>query len=619
MEAQVITEGNLPAFRSEQFAPEHVLGRLPGAESVLLFNEPPGIGKTTLGRMLISAALDNDHDLVIFIAPTRAILTELICQPDTTVQNDQIVVLERRPSTECGALNGEWRQLEAASCAALGKDQLCRSCPRFNQCRWPDQIERIDQNTRLVLLTEQYLILNPGMIPSLIRRVAAVKPLVILDEALFLTQSQVHIITRRELETFAKTLGSVVVDHPLGATAVEWWRENLEFMLDRRVAVDHQPRFFPGGLEHATLAVQAHGISSFGSDYKHLAHDLTLLHSKVTTGQWQQDGSFEIAVRVDLGNAQTVVLAPYMEADLVAERLQREVVVANPGFLFRHSRTRVTNIRDGIGSARSMGDAAHRKRVIDTFAAMVLRNALHGKRTVLVAKKRFLTQIAQEIETFAQHAELPLRVHIVDADARVDQFSARDIPLINFGIVGINALKDFDAIFAVGSYNITDAHLTGVYNQSLPPDQRHQFRIRTQNRLRGVESVNGGFSSRYHARRARSLHRTLERRVVLQAIGRARPFTSPTEVVLFQQDDFTSAFGEVEVFDTLGDLRSKLRLPTEAEVKRAVLGDKMRPHRRHGVSFRALASQFGVSVSTAHKALQSPSTTELLKGFYDDA
>ena len=178
--------------------------------------------------------------------------------------------------------------------------------------------------------------------------------------------------------------------------------------------------------------------------------------------------------------------------------------------------------------------------------------------------------------------------------------------MINFGIVGINSLRDYDAVYCVGAYNVDQRHLSALYQRDLPPDRRHALRLRTVGRRREVAGADGAFSSRFHARRARVLHRTIGRRVVLQAVGRGRPFTSPTEVVLFQEDNFSDVFGAVETYDTLGAFRAGWNLPTAAEIARAALGDRMRPLREAGASFRDLAASFGVSTSTVHKALAMP-------------
>jgi len=579
---------------------------------VLLFQEPPGIGKSTLARMLIPVALDQSHDFVILVVPTRALIAELPPPEELGLAPDTVVILERRPQARCGSLDAEWQSLEKSGCAALAKDRLCGICVHHTSCGWPEQIEQIVPGTRLVVLTEQYLCLNPTMIPSLITRTKATRPLVILDEALFLISPMTRRITRADLERFQAALGAAQVDHYLGQAAVTRWLQDIGFLLDDDVDVDDLPRFWPTGLEHAVLAVQEAGQSLFGSDYHHLSHDLALLNSRITTGQWRRDGVFEVAVRVDLGTAQAIVLGPYLEPELVEERLQRSVVVANPDHVFRHSGTRVVNIRDGVGSAKSLGHAPHRNRVVDVFTALTMRNALMGKRTVLVARKRHLPAIRARVEELVAATGFPMVLVAAEDFMGANQCGPWEVPLINFGIVGVNSLKDFDAIYCIGAYNINAGHLNAVYQRDLPPDRRHALRLRSVDRRRQVESADGSFTSRFHARRARALHRVLERRVVLQAVGRVRPFTSPTEVILFQQDDFHDVFGNVEVFDTLAAFRDAWQVPTAAEIARAALGEQMESIREDGATYREIARQFEVSTATVHKAIHSPPLATLL-------
>jgi len=78
----------------------------------------------------------------------------------------------------------------------------------------------------------------------------------------------------------------------------------------------------------------------------------------------------------------------------------------------------------------------------------------------------------------------------------------------------------------------------------------------------------------------------LERRVVLQAIGRVRPFTTPAEIILFQCDDLSPELGSVEEFGSLAQARRLLQVPTLAQLKRTTLGETVRARRHGGESLR---------------------------------
>src|SRR5690606_29519414 len=114
----MVTEQNLPGFRKVRLNAEAVLARLPGPEALLLFNDPPGVGKSTLARTLIPAALARGFDLVLLVAPTRAILAELPSPDVLGLTPEAVVTLEARPKARCGSLDAEWSSLERSGCAA---------------------------------------------------------------------------------------------------------------------------------------------------------------------------------------------------------------------------------------------------------------------------------------------------------------------------------------------------------------------------------------------------------------------------------------------------------------------------------------------------------------------
>jgi hypothetical protein len=119
--------------------------------------------------------------------------------------------------------------------------------------------------------------------------------------------------------------------------------------------------------------------------------------------------------------------------------------------------------------------------------------------------------------------------------------------------------------------------------------------VRMENRRRQVYAADGEFNTRFHARRATATHRMLERRVVLQAIGRVRPFTTPAEIILFQCDDLSPELGSIEEFSS----RRQLQVPTLAQLKRTARGETVRARQDSGESLRTIAADLGISWSTA--------------------
>jgi hypothetical protein len=198
---RVIDERQLVRFRAYELAPERLYEQIPDDDKVVLVPLSPGVGKSRAAQALVHHALEYDHDLVIYTAPTRALIAEI----DTTreLSPGLVVVLEPRPRQLCGDADSAWKGLECRGCAAL-KATLCGPCEQRHGngggCGWPDQLDRIGPDTRLVILTEQYLILNPRLICQIREKVEAQRTLVIFDEALFLASPILRRFTRTELE-----------------------------------------------------------------------------------------------------------------------------------------------------------------------------------------------------------------------------------------------------------------------------------------------------------------------------------------------------------------------------------------------------------------------------------
>jgi hypothetical protein len=607
---RVIDEHQLAAFRDRELAPVALYREIGGDDQIVLLPLPPGIGKSRAAQALVPHALQHGHDLVIYVSPTREIIDEM--QISDQLSPKAVVILTPRPRVLCGTADSEWTTLERNGCAALAKSRLCRTCvnseENAGECGWPDQMQRIGPGTRLVVLTEQYLLLNPLVLPQIRKRAQARQMLVVLDEALFLTTAVCRNFTRADLQRFRSALAATA----RGETKP--WLDGIDFLLDEEVELNALRPFWPVSLHRASVAVQAAGHRAFGTDFRYLAPELGLLNSRVASSQWRDGDTFEIAVRVETKEADVIVVASYLDQEIVEERLMRPVKRILPGVVFRHSETRIINIADPIGTARTLSAPCHFDRVVDFFTGLAIRNVAHSRRTVLVARKRFLDRIKARVEAVTATLGRPLSCVLASPGKSFDGSRPTDIALINYGVVGVNSLEGFDALYCIGGYYARADHLNAVYQQTLPPDNRMPIGIRMEGRRRRLFAADHRFDTRFHARRADATHRMLERRVVLQAIGRVRPFTTPAEIILFQCDDLSSELGPLEEFSSLAAARGAFRVPTLSQLKSAFLGQQIRARQNSGESLREIAADVGISSSTASLAARAASIDQLVDG-----
>jgi hypothetical protein len=613
-QVRVIDECQLGGFRAHELAPARLYKQIPRDDRVAVINLPPGIGKSRAARALVKHAQEHDHDLVIYVAPTRNIIGELDLVHHLAPKS--VVLLERRPAQLCGEADAAWKDFERGGCAALAKASLCEPCAQRDInggiCSWPDQLNRIGADTRLVVLTEQYLFLNPLLICQIRQRANPHRQLVILDEGLFVRSAIVRRFTMTDLERFRAALTKAQKAADTGETGIKSWLDGIDFLLDREVELEELRRFWSNQLRFNVLQTQRAGHRMFGGGFRYLAPELELLNSAVTTGQWRDGETFEIVARVDTRGSDVAIMAAYVDVDIVEERLSRPAIQLFSQFLFRHSKTRIVNIADPIGTATTLACPEHFNRVIDFFLALALRNAARNRRTVLVSRKRFVPRIIARIEGVSAALGRPLKCVQASSGRPFDRCEPAEIAVINYGIVGVNSLQSFDALYCVGGFYARTDHLNDVYQQSLSPDMRMPISIRMEGRRRRVYAADRQFNTRYHARRAEATHHMIERHVVLQAVGRVRPFTTPAEVILFQCDDLTGELGSIDEFASLGVARRVLDVPTLARMKRAALGEIIRARRNAGERLRAIAADLGISPSTASLAARDEGLDALL-------
>jgi DNA polymerase III delta prime subunit len=142
---RVINERQLAGFRACELAPGRLYEQMPANGEVLLISLPPGVGKSRAAQEVAGYALQHEHDLIIYAAPTRGIIEEMIIV--RRLPAESVVILKPRPQRLCGAADAAWKSLECSGCAALAKATLCEGCAERDvnggDCSWPDQLDKI--------------------------------------------------------------------------------------------------------------------------------------------------------------------------------------------------------------------------------------------------------------------------------------------------------------------------------------------------------------------------------------------------------------------------------------------------------------------------------------------
>ena len=215
-------------------------------------------------------------------------------------------------------------------------------------------------------------------------------------------------------------------------------------------------------------------------------------------------------------------------------RLGRDLACPFAGYRFGHPGTRWYNIASRLGMrAHFPGNA---DQVLDFFAGLVSRRLGEGRRPLLIAKKRFVGLCAAGLRRrLGEYHPSPVEIVTGDWDT-IDLMRPDVIPLINFGMIGTNLFECFDCAYCLTGFYVNPEIVDTILQDVLASDGHLPIAIATEGSPRRRRARVADPRQRIYDvdRLAQYALDQQELDVVLQAVGRVRPYTRPREVVTFQ-------------------------------------------------------------------------------------
>jgi hypothetical protein len=563
-----------------------------------------GVGKTSLLVNIIIKlqTLGAGYDLVVVFAPRRDILEEI---RKKLPRDLRCLVLEPRPRKRCGPLDAFWAEYEATGCGMLGRELLCGSCPRRKGCPWPGQYSaRRLKGVRLILATQQYLVNDPHFVERLRQLTGARRVLTLLDESNLLLRPARREVGREELRQFIAAQEAVLAAAKSPSEARCVWLERSRLIATAPTAdLRGGDWSFPPFERSWALSVQRAGRSRFGPSFRFLGFDLGGFHrSDLMSRERTAAGDLRFVSPPDLGDS-FVVFSGTVAPALVRYRLDpdhRLATLRTPfeNVRFEHPETRWYNLNF------SMGTASHFPRnspaVLDFFAALVARNIRDGRRTLLVARKQFLGLCVEHLtRRLGELGVEGVRVITKGWDS-VDLSDPRTLPLISYGIIGINLFEHFDCAYCLTGYYVPSSVIADAVQDLQASDDRFPITIRPEGepprRTTHVELPDDRETILPNL--ARWTLEQLESDVVVQAVGRVRPFTRPREVITFHQGTLPGVRYNLE-FRSLEQARNYLNVLSGRAAAHADRIAEARRLKTLGLSNPEIADRMKISVRTA--------------------
>jgi hypothetical protein len=568
------------------------------ANRVCLVNTPTGSGKSYLVDELIDYMLLNGpFDLVVCLAGQTACLLErrLVQQPQSGV-----VRLRPRPRADCGDLDAEWQLHERLGTTTYAKEHVCGRCSRRPTCFWPQQYGTALRGARVIFGTHRHLDLNPRFMIHLQSMAGARHLLLLLDEADVLTTPFRTTVGNHELERHLAAVRGAAL--PPGIQ--RRWAEQTGLLLRARTE-DLRERgwSFPHPSAADALAIQEAGLVR-GAGFRWLGYDLHLLGTARRDRRWRDARGNVVWVNTPYLAERTLILAAGMPPLYVERQLglhRGELALPLSDVRCQHHQTRIYNLCSLLGAAARF--RRNHPQILDLFAQLLLRNIRADRLTLLIARKRLKDLCADYLTRRLASWGQPVTL-VLSNGQRPGDVRPTVVPMIHYGVTGINVFEDFDAAYCLGSYYVDEDVLRDAVADVEDDAQRFPVSIRLVGQPRRRQA--GSFDRRFRASEAdavaRAYYQQLESNVVLQVVGRVRFAVRPREVICFQCGELTGVELTREFF-SLREARAYFGLPTGSEFDRRRQAAEASRLRGSGLTTREIATRLGVCERTVRYRL----------------
>ncbi|WP_426751126.1 hypothetical protein [Myxococcus sp. Y35] len=596
----VRSDAGLAGFRKDELNEARALEALATHQSVLL-NVDPGVGKSHLiDRLVARLRRGDEYDLVVYLTPQKGTLAErpfvreyqALTEEECAVSD--IVVLEGRPRERCGSRDAEWRKLEQAGCASLGRTLLCAACPERSRCSWVEQLSKKSlEGKRVVAGTQAYLIQAPRFIRMLKRLTGGRRVLVILDESTFLDSPLRGDLKNADLQRNLLAVAEVQADTGGKRKALAAWSAALTQMLEAGDGADSMPRI-PRLNRKLAAAIQEAGLRRWPGAFKYLGFELEALNH---ASWWRTKDGVGYIRRPEMRGADVLITAAGIPLELARQRLgEPNLQELCPAVRFLHEGTRLYNIKSHLGAATYYPKNA--SQILFASAQLIGKFAGEGKRVLAVVKKRFAKKTATVLEGYLREVTgVPFRVVVNPGQADIQD--GHVVPLITYGAVGSNAFEHFDVALALSSYNARPDLMEERLNDVHHPEEEVRLSVTSHAGQRVVRAKG------YFARQqgfdvlAQKYQVHLEAGWAVQALGRVRFATRPRTVVFFQPGGVP--YEDVKEFGSLKALREHFGLLTRREWEARRVAEKATALGEAGKSRAEVAAALGVSERTVSR------------------
>lgn len=521
-------------FQKRHLSPKAILTQVLKFGLVLV-NVMQGVGKTYLAQsLLIYQDLQVHYGKVVFLTETHANLAEIKTFLDKC--SISYFVLQPRPKELCGVLDDAWSRLETRGNSTYAKSHLCKRCDNLTSCKWRYQLKSAEAKAAFIILAVIDNLFQSKFIKIIAGRL---KTLIIIDESKLITRDLLCRIKKQDLQLFSLVLNDVVRNLNLDESfkrVVERYIQAAQ-LCNSEVNMRRMERL-PYVFSSLALIIQEAGLKR-SKHFRNEAYSLYNLSYQHPDLQYVDlDGDVIYKVQYDFEDNDVLLLCARMDLELASLNTNYILAPGHPTFEEIHEGTRIYNILDSSGSKYNFSKKDTQDRLLWVFAYYICVVLGRGSRVLLVSKKCFLQTVVDLLPGLVK--EISGRSIQVISDYLTVEHDLEDlnkIPIISYGLFGVNLFQDYEVVLCLNSYYLHDQILFEKIRETDFNARKVKFSLTI---VKGKRVIYPKLYSKDQALR-RIANKVLyqhETAVVEQTVARVRFFTKPRTVVLFNKSHY---------------------------------------------------------------------------------
>ncbi|WP_237667969.1 hypothetical protein [Vibrio toranzoniae] len=514
-------------------------------------------------------------------------------------KNIKVVNLRPRDNELCGKQrDAEWAGYDKRGLSILAKRTICALCPNQDECHWIEQFGDTLKSAQVLFATQAHLANDPNFIARMKAKCKAEKVLVIFDEAAVSLTSYSRIITQEEVANLIFCL----CESRLPQKRKEACVFTLQTLLNastgdlRESGVWSMPPIFPAEIRELVTVGERH----WPEEFRNIHFDLqALMKSPLNSREKTEFGDIRFAATPLATDSDVLLYSGTTHEALLNHKLDLDFHNFYRETTFKGDGTVWLNIASSLGTASNF--LKNSAQILDFFLELIIKRIQEGKKVLLVSKKKHKSFCIETLNTMLIERGLS-DIQVVDNNDYAPGSGSIQVPVIHYGVIGINHFEGFDCAYCLNSYYTTTKILGSALQDMRASDDHLDIDIKVTPNPR-----------RRHARIAENKHRytdvaqladpmlqTLEMGTVIQAVGRVRPFTTPCEIITFQNNHHPDYPYDTE-FNNLAEARDYFDIDNRKTRGVKEKQAKIQNLKRQGLTQKRVAEQLSMGVRTVRR------------------